>query len=356
LASRSLRVIHVTSATEMIYGAVHSMMTLANVQKDRGHEVSFVTFKGKPFGRDVRALGWHTREIRVRTKIDPWAIVKMRKHFRLQKASVIQTHLSTSSINGCLAARFAKIPCVGTVHGMSGKLSFVFADHLIGVSKGVKAHLVGQGVKESKVTAVYNGVDLPQNLPSKPQVRAEYGIPVDHLVLGTVARLTPLKGVHTVLSAFHMIQEEVPNSSLLLVGDGPAKAELQEAVRDLGMSDHVHFLGYQSQVFHPLTAMDLFLFGSQKEALGMAVVEALVAGLPVISTNAGGLPEVVTADVGHLVEVGDHQTMAKEALDLYQEGNIQNLSARARDRAKTYFSVQSMYEGTQGVYDSLLLK
>ena len=127
-----------TSASNLVYGAVHSMMTLAGAQRDQGDEVQFVTFKGKPFNDELKDLGWKHTPFRVRFKVDPVAVVQMAKFFRREKIDIVHTHLSTSSVNGCLAARLAKIPCVATVHGMSGKLSFVFANHMIGVSHGVR--------------------------------------------------------------------------------------------------------------------------------------------------------------------------------------------------------------------------
>lgn len=349
----SLRVAHVTSATNMIYGAVHSMMTLAEAQKDRGYDVQFVTFKGKPFVEDLRRLGWENTAFSVRTKVDPIAVAQMAKHFKKNKIDVVHTHLSTSSINGCLAARLAKIPCVATVHGMSGKLSFIFADHMIGVSEGVRQHLIGQGIKQDRVTAVYNGVEVPSDLLSKSESRLRFGIPDDAFVFGTVSRLTPLKGIEYSIRAFAEIQGKVANSLYVLVGDGDGLTEYQELASTLGIQDKVKFLGYQAKVFEPLAAMDMFLFPSLKEAMGISVVEALAVGLPVVSTNVGGLPEVVTSDVGSLVEPRDAEAMASEAIAI-ANGNRQRLAENAKQRAQDLFSVESMFTQTQAVYHRLL--
>ncbi len=351
----SLRVAHVTSATNMIYGAVHSMMTLAEAQRHRGYNVQFVTFKGKPFVEDLRRLGWENTAFNVRTKIDPIAVAQMAKHFKRNKIDVVHTHLSTSSLNGCLAARVAKIPCVATVHGMSGKLSFVFADHMIGVSEGVRQHLISQGIKADRITSVYNGVEVPSDLLSKAESRRQFYIPEDATVFGTVSRLTPLKGIEYSLRAFAEIQNKVANSIYILVGDGDSLREYQDLTNTLGIKDKVKFLGYQSKVFEPLAAMDIFLFPSLKEAMGISVVEALAVGLPVISTNVGGLPEVVTNDVGSLVEPQNYEAMAREAIAI-ANGDRQQFSKNAKQRAHDLFSVESMFTQTQAVYNELLKK
>jgi glycosyltransferase involved in cell wall biosynthesis len=350
---KKLNIAHVTSATNLVYGAVHSMMTLAEAQRDAGHSVQFVTFKGKPFNDDLQNLGWKRTPIRVRFKIDPLAILQMAKHFRSEKIDIVHTHLSTSSVNGCMAARLAKIPCVATVHGMSGKLSFAFADHMIGVSQGVRQHLITQGVPETRVTAVYNGVALPKDLLSKSEARSKFAIPGDATVFGTVARLTPMKGIEFSLRAFALIQKSLPNSIYVLVGDGDSSDQYRNLAKELCIGEKVMFLGYQAKVFDPLAAMDIFLFPSLKEAMGISVVEALAVGLPVVSTNVGGLPEVVSANVGSLVPPKDIEAMAHEAIALAM-GDLGQLSKEAKDRAASMFSVQSMLDGTNRVYEQLL--
>ena len=160
MGKRPLRILQVCSASEAIYGAVQSLMTLARAQRDAGHTVEFVTFKGKKFGSQVREEGFVTHEVKVRAKIDPLAILHMRGLIKRGGFDVVHTHLSTSSVNGCLAAKAAGIPSVASVHGMSSRMSFAAATHLIAVSAEIKRHLVKQGSKEDQVTVVYNGFDF----------------------------------------------------------------------------------------------------------------------------------------------------------------------------------------------------
>jgi glycosyltransferase involved in cell wall biosynthesis len=236
---------------------------------------------------------------------------------------------------------------------MSGKLSFTFADHMIGVSEGVREHLIGQGIKPERVSTVYNGVEVPNDLPSKSEARKKFGIPPDALVFGTVARLTPMKGIEFSLRALAEIQKSIPGSVYVLVGDGDHAEQYALLAKELQIESQVKFLGYQSKVFEPLAAMDVFLFPSLKEAMGISVVEALAVGLPVVSTNVGGLPEVVTELVGALVPPEDSAAMAKAALAI-ANGDRGQFSDAAKTRAKTLFSVDSMLHGTDQVYERLL--
>jgi glycosyltransferase involved in cell wall biosynthesis len=351
MTDRSLRIVHVTSAGSYTYGAVMSMMTLAKAQIAAGDDVQFETWKGRNFGAELRGLGFRAHEVKVRTKIDLLAILQMRRWFREQKFDIVHTHLSTSSINGCLAAKFAGIPSVATVHGMSSKWSFIFADHMIGVSQGVCDHLVAQGVPSAKTTAVYNGVDVPPGVMSKQEAREAFNLPTDATVFGTVARLTPMKGIDTGLEAFKILSGKVPNSHYVLVGSGDGEPTYRQWVADSNLQDRVHFLGYQSNVFNPLAAMDIFLFPSLKEAMGISVVEALAMGLPVVSTNVGGLPEVITQEVGSLVKPNDSRAMAEQALNALTQPS---LGPAAKLRAETQFSVEAMRLGTSEVYRALI--
>lgn len=351
MTSKPLKIVHVTSAGSYTYGAVMSMMTLAKAQIAAGEDVQFETWRGRNFGAELREMGYRAHEVKVRTKIDFVAILQMRRWFREQNFDIVHTHLSTSSLNGCLAARFAKIPCVATVHGMSSKWSFIFADHMIGVSQGVCDHLVAQGVPKAKTTAIYNGVDVPPGVMSKQEARQSFNLPQDATVFGTVARLTPMKGIDTGLEAFKILAEKVPGSQYVLVGNGDGEPTYRQWVADHNLQDRVHFLGYQSNVFNPLAAMDLFLFPSLKEAMGISVVEALAMGLPVVSTNVGGLPEVITAEVGHLVPPNDPTKMAEQALAALTQST---LASAAKLRAESMFSVNSMRNGTRQVYQALI--
>lgn len=350
MTDRPLRIVHVTSAGSYTYGAVMSMMTLAKAQIAAGDDVQFETWKGRNFGQELREMGYRAHEVKVRTKIDLLAILQMRRWFREQKFDIVHTHLSTSSINGCLAAKLAKIPSVATVHGMSSKWSFIFADHMIGVSQGVCDHLIAQGVPKTKTTAVYNGVDVPAGVMSKQEARQAFNLPSEATIFGTVARLTPMKGIDTGLEAFKILSQKVPGSHYVLVGNGDGEPTYRQWAADNGLQDRVHFLGYQSNVFNPLAAMDLFLFPSLKEAMGISVVEALAMGLPVVSTNVGGLPEVITSEVGLLVPPNDPQAMADGAIKVLRNPD---LGPAARLRAETVFSVAAMDKGTRQVYHSL---
>jgi glycosyltransferase involved in cell wall biosynthesis len=351
---KPLSILQICSATRAVYGAVESLMTLANAQRRSGHRVEFVTFKGKPFTQDVLRAGFRCHEVSVRLKLDLAAAFRIRKMIRNGRFDVVHTHLSTSSVNGCLAARLARVPAISTVHGMSGKLSFVFSDRLIAVSQNVRSHLVSQGVPATKVSVVYNGLDFTDSRHDQESARRSfeiYGSPV----MGTVARVTENKGINYALEAVSMLLGRFPDLRYVVAGSGNALDACRDQANALGIDRSVMFLGYQSDVASVLTSLDLFLFPSLKEAMGIALVEAMACRLPIVATTVGGIPEVVTPSCGVLVPPRSPESLAEACAGLL-ENDLQRLAMgeAAHQRAHEVFSVGAMHDGVEAVYRSEL--
>ena len=347
--SEPLSILQVCSASQAIYGAVQSLMVLARAQRDFGHTVEFLTFKGKRFGDQVREEGFTVHEVAVRTKIDPLAILRMRRLMKVGRFDIVHTHLSTSSVNGCLAARAAGLPSVATVHGMSSKISFAAATHMISVSQEIKRHLVAQGAKADQISVVYNGYGLV-NEPNPTRLESD-----PFPVLGTVARVTPLKGIEDAIRSVAFLKSKFPSISYIVVGDGVGVEPCKALALELGVSDRVHFVGYRKDIEKYLARMDLFVFPSLKEGMGIALVEAMAQGLATVATDIGGIPEVITPDCGILVPARSPETLATRVEELLTDtARREQMGRNARRRAQTVFSVAAMARATDEVYRHLL--
>lgn len=357
--SPHLKILQICSAREAIYGAVQSLLALAKQQRSAGHHVEFLTFRGKKFGQQVGDLGFPVHEVQVRSKIDPVAIFQMRSIIRRGRYDIVHTHLSTSSVNGTLAARFAGTPSVATVHGMSGKLSFIAANRLIAVSNQVKVHLVQQGLRSENISVVYNGMAICETLSgetatTRAQVREKFHLS-GQPVIGTVSRITALKGIEDAIQAVSLLVPEFPELQYLVVGDGDGLERSKALAAQLGIESRVRFVGYQTDVSGCLTAMDLFLFPSHKEAMGIALVEAMACSLPIVSTNVGGIPEVLEESGGRLVAPRSPEALAREtSLLLGDPAKMRAMGEQNFARAKTVFSVEAMEKNTLDVYKTLV--
>ncbi|MCW5936006.1 MAG: glycosyltransferase family 4 protein [Fimbriimonadaceae bacterium] len=352
----ALRVLQFCSARRAVYGAVASMMNLSGELRLQGQDVVFGTFQGRGLETATLESGFETVSFKIRTKVDPLAVLQIASFLRRSSVDLVHTHLSTSTVNGSLAARLAKKPSVATVHGLSGKLSYLASTHLIAVSESVRDHMIQQGIDGSRVSIVPNGIPLPRIEPEwRGATRRALGIGENSLVFGTVARLTPLKGVQHALRAFRRVLDERPDIHFVIAGDGELEQNLRTLAKELEIEHQTHFLGYRNDVFPILAGMDLFVFPTLREAMGISLIEAMAVGLPTVASRTGGVPEVVTPETGVLVPPADPVSLADAILELLlNRTRMLAMSQAALDRAASEYSVQRMTTRTIDVYRAVL--
>ncbi|MDP1846716.1 MAG: glycosyltransferase family 4 protein [Solirubrobacteraceae bacterium] len=170
-----------------------------------------------------------------------------------------------------------------------------------------------------------------------------------------VAALRREKGHDTLLAAFAQVRAAIPDARLVLVGDGPHRPQVEAMVRAAGLSDAVRLTGRATQIWPHLADADVFALASPSEALGIAIMEAMAAGLPVVATDVGGIPELVTPGVtGELFAVRDHAALAGRLIDLL--GSPQRLRAMsaAALQAAAAMRMQDSVEEYFRLYERLL--
>jgi glycosyltransferase involved in cell wall biosynthesis len=215
-------------------------------------------------------------------------------------------------------------------------------------------------VPRHKVAVVANGIAARAAVdPSAgPSVRAALGIPAGALVLGTVGRLVEVKQQSLLIRAFARLRslDRHENTWLLLVGDGPCRSELEWLASHLGVSRHVVFAGYQAQPEPFYQAMDLFALTSRHEGLPLALLEAWAAGLPVVSSAVGGIPQtVVHGSTGMLFPAGDLTALAETLEGLLDTPPWMGQLGRAgRRQVEEHYSLAHMADAYDGLYRSLI--
>ena len=233
-------------------------------------------------------------------------------------------------------------------------------DFVVAVSRQVEQEVLVGGVSPHRVRTYYSGVDCLSMVdsPGSHDIRARHGIPREALLLGTVANLLPLKGYEVMLDALPAILAVVPTVHYFIVGGGGVEycARLKAIAAERGIAERVHFSGFQESVGSYLSALDLYVHPSLREAFGLAVVEAMVMGKAVVGTTTGGLPEVVAqGETGLLVPPGDAESLAAAVVSLLVDKGLRTQMGRnGKVRAQKQFSLAVFVRQMEQLYKDIL--
>ena len=233
------------------------------------------------------------------------------------------------------------------------------SDRYIAVGGAVRQALVdNEGLPAERVEVVYNGVDLDQSASphDRNAARAELGVAADEFLVLQVARLDPIKDHPTAIEATRIARAQEPRLRLMIVGEGSERGVIESLIRERGLHEVVELLGLRRDVPRLLSAADAFLLTSVSEGIPVTVIEAMGAGVPVVSTSVGGVTEVITdGETGLLAPAGDADKLAEALLRVQTTPELAaNLAQRAREDAHRRFSEQQMLDCYANVYRDML--
>lgn len=368
-----VRVCHVMSA-DLWAGAEVQVATVASYLVERPDvELTAVLLNEGPLARELRRLRVPVTVIDEHQHNAVEIAVALTRYLREHPVDVVHTHRYKDTILGMCAARLADVPCiVRTVHGWSealrgwdwmklqvydtlDKLALrYFADRIIAVSRQVAERLEESGCNPATVVPLYNGIVLHRVWPARAsnEVRYELAIGRDTPLIGTVGRLSPVKGHAHFLEAARLILEQEPDARFLIVGDGPLKRDLIGAAARLGIDRACLFVGARSDVYDLVSAMDVFVLSSLDEGIPMALLEAMALARPVVATAVGGVPEVIAhRRTGLLVPPREDRALAAACLELLANRRwAQTLGARARHQVEAEFSYEKSGQALVSTY------
>jgi glycosyltransferase involved in cell wall biosynthesis len=281
---------------------------------------------------------------------------------------VVHTHTAKAGVLGRLAARARRVPMVvHTIHAFPvndrmsrlerwlllavERLAAGCADRIIAVCQTNAEEALALGIAEAgQLRVVASGVPVAAiRAGVGARVRAEIGIPADAPVVGTVTRFMEQKAPLDFVAAGHRVVAANQDAHVLVVGDGPTRAQVETAV---GGQPRIHLLGYRADVPDLLAAMDVVAFSSLWEGLGRALTEAVLAARPVVATGVNGVPDLVVEGVtGHLVPPGRPDVLAARVLELLARPDRgAALGAAGSERVAGRFDVGEMLAGLDAVY------
>ena len=359
-------------------GAVATELGLALAE--RGHEVHFVTY-AQPF----RLVGLHERVFYHEVEMEDYPLfehppyslalaVALHDAVRREKLDLLHVHYAIPHAASAYLARQMlqherPLPIVTTLHGTDitllglhpsfhaiTRFSILQSDGISAVSSFLKDETVRDfSVPSSRIDVIPNFVDTEVWRPDREPCHRSKLAPDGQKIVMHVSNFRAVKRLQDVVEVFARIRREVP-ARLVLVGDGPDRPRALKRAADLGLRDDVLFLGRHGSVEEILSCADLFLLPSQSESFGLAALEAMACGAPVVASNAGGLPEVVADGVtGYLLPVGAIDQMAEAGVRILSDPeHAKALSKAARALALERFSATAIVPRYEALYDRVL--
>lgn len=324
--------------------------------------------RGGPFELELQAAGVPVHVLGKRLKIDPVAAWRLFQLIRRGRFDVVHTWLFAANWHGRAMAQICRVPiivvserCADHWKGFSELLLDRWlapgTDSIVVNSRGVLDFYKAKGLDPSKLVLIENGITDSQLgvRVNRETIIAELGLPSDAEVLGIVGRLWPQKRVRDAIWAVEVLRNVRPRLHLVIVGDGPDREDLKEYARKAVLDQRVWFLGSRSDVDRILNGIDVLLLPSQFEGMSNTLMEAMVAGRPVIASDIPGNDELVRdGKTGFLVPVGDIKALASRINQLLDDRSLrEELGQAGRRRVLEEFSVDRMVEQHVSLYRKL---
>lgn len=352
---------------------------LGKALADKGHNIHFITYQ-----QPVRLSGFHANifyhEVRVPTyplfDYPPYEtalasamvdVVNNNKIDLLHVHYAIPHAAAAYMAKQILAKQNKKIPVITTLHGTDITLvgrdktyspvvtfSMEESDILTAVSNNLKEETYRNFTINKPIEVIYNFVDVKRFHKRPVDAFKQLIAPNKEKIIVHASNFRKVKRVDDVVKTFFLLNKEIP-SKLLLIGDGPERPYIESMTRDCEAGECIKFLGKQEQMEDILPIADLFLLPSEYESFGLAALEAMAAEVPVISTNAGGLPEInIDGYCGYMSNVGDVEDMAKNAIKiLHDHKKHLEFKKNALHQAKK-FDIQNIVPKYEELYKSLI--
>ena len=323
-----------------------------------------------PFVSAAKDVGMPVHYVRGYNQFDLRLVSRVVDLVKQEKIDIISAHEVKSDVIAWLASRLHRVPIVTTLHGWIGnrprQRMFIALDkwvarkfdRVIVVSAKIQQELIARGVPPGIIRLVHNGIVLERyrRTGQRGALAGLLGRELPGPVVVTIGRISPEKGHLDFVEALGIVARRGRPLSAVLIGDGPAREQVAERVRALGLEASVHMPGYQSQPERFLEDVDLMALPSHTEGLPNVVLEALAMDVPVVATAVGGTPEIITdGDTGRLVPPHAPEAMAEALLAFQQDpAPWRAMAHRGHQVVEDRFSFAQRTRTMEGIYTELL--
>ena len=360
-------------------GAGRIILRLGQIAQAQGWQVDILTTDSavqeavKQYGLGVITLDVIRRKIR--PLWDLAGLVRLWDFLRREHYAIVHTHTSKAGFVGRLAARLAGVPViVHTAHGFAfhertrpwvrlfystlERIASRWCDRIVSVSEFHRLWALELGICHApKILAIPNGIAALASPQAAPvDLRRELGVREDELLILSMARLAPDKGLEYLIEAAALLQRSERRFRIAIAGDGEVRVQLEKLAFNLGVSDRVQFLGFREDVPDLLAACDLVVLPSLREGLSIALLEAMAAAKPIVATSIGSHRELASqAEIAQLVPPADAPALCEAILRVSQNPALMaRLGAKAQVLFESKYTEERMLNDYKQLYFDLL--
>lgn len=291
--------------------------------------------------------------------------LRIAKLCRSKKTDIVHTHDGTANLYGAFGAKFAGVKKIyNTEHGRIcydtwrkksfNKILARFNTKMVCVSQKIKSDLIVMGVPEQKLLVIPNGIDLELYKATFDSniKRTSLGLKPGNFVICSVGRLSIEKNHLLLIEAAKNIILRIPETKILIVGDGPLRIILEAKIKELNLHDYVFLLGTRNDIPEILAASDCFVSTSNFESFGLAILEAMAAGVPVVATAVGGVPELVKPEItGTLVQPVNPVSISEAVCGIRNNPAFaKTTSLNAKKMVDEKYSIETMIRSYENLY------
>lgn len=358
-----IKVLEVIGDSSLAGAPRHFLSILENLDLER-FEISAICPPG-PLAGEIRSLRRHIEldVINMNSRFSLESIRKIRAQIKHVKPQLIHIHGTRAGALARLAAIGLNIPVIYTEHLWTKEfhldnrfLNFLhfsgywfldlFTNLNIAVSGAVKEFLIDSGIsRDGKIKIIYNGIEPARH--SADIFRHE------EILIGTVGTLNHNKGIQFLIRALPLIRKEFPTARLEIIGDGPYKKNLVQEVKKCKLGSAVKFVGFVADVERYLSKFDCYVQPSLSESFGLAIVQAMSLGLPVVATHTGGIPEIITQGItGFLIPPKKPRIIAESVIEILRDKEkARKMGQTARKEVQIKFNLKDMMSEIEKVYE-----
>lgn len=371
MKSKKLKLILLTSVLNR-RGGEQMILKLALGLDPARYDVQVVCLRPQvPFLGEFEKAGIRVTVLGMKRYFQIRPLIELYRIFRRERTDLVHTHLYRDAIYGRPIARLAGVRGVISTLQNSyvwrsraqlwlDRMTSAFAYRVTAVSDAVKKFAIErEHIPESKLVTIYNAIDHERFRVSpevRTRVRRELGLGKDEIAIGSTGALTRQKGFNYLIEAAPVVLASRPEVRFFIGGEGELEADLVRQRDEAGLNDRITFLGFRGDIPELLAAFDIFVLPSIFEGLPVSLVEAMAAGLPIVTTDVDGNCEAIgDNEAGIAVEPGDPAALAEALLKMVGDSELRRkMGNRGRERVREIFDVRVMVSRYEAIYQEAL--